>query len=410
MSAHNFGTVLSFELRRTLLRPIYWLTTLSVPALMAIIVALSFFSGSTAADRAQSAGDRVSFQYVDASGIVAADVATRLGGTPATDPAAAESAVQQGTLDAFVSVPADPITDPVRIVARDEGLLNSNQWYSLARQLVSDSAAQRLGDDRLVELTRGVPMTLETWKDGRPSAGLSGAVMPAFFLILLYAAILMLGQQMLNITVEEKENRVTEMILTTIRPRVLILAKITAVIVAGLVQAAVFLVPALIWLGTTGGQLATSESSTPLGLSEIVVDPGALAVSALLFVGGFGMFTALLVVIGSVAPTVKDASSAFGGLVLAMFIPLYAASLLVSDPHGVVSQIFTFFPLTAPVSALLRNATGGLYWWEALISLAILAVCGWAFLILGVRLFRTGSISYGSRVKIGRALGWRPGR
>jgi hypothetical protein len=218
MSAHNFGTVLSFELRRTLLRPIYWLTTLSVPALMAIIVALSFFSGSTAADRAQSAGDRVSFQYVDASGIVAADVATRLGGTPATDPAAAESAVQQGTLDAFVSVPADPITDPVRIVARDEGLLNSNQWYSLARQLVSDSAAQRLGDDRLVELTRGVPMTLETWKDGRPSAGLSGAVMPAFFLILLYAAILMLGQQMLNITVEEKENRVTEMILTTIRP------------------------------------------------------------------------------------------------------------------------------------------------------------------------------------------------
>lgn len=82
MSAHNFSTVLSFELRRTLLRPIYWLTTLSVPALMAIIVALSFFSGSTAADRAQSAGDRVSFQYVDASGIVAADVATRLGGHP----------------------------------------------------------------------------------------------------------------------------------------------------------------------------------------------------------------------------------------------------------------------------------------------------------------------------------------
>ena len=78
MSAHNFSTVLSFELRRTLLRPIYWLTTLSVPALMAIIVALSFFSGSTAADRAQSAGDRVSFQYVDASGIVAADVATFL--------------------------------------------------------------------------------------------------------------------------------------------------------------------------------------------------------------------------------------------------------------------------------------------------------------------------------------------
>lgn len=108
-------------------------------------------------------------------------------------------------------------------------------------------------------------------------------------------------------------------------------------------------------------------------------------------------------------PSAKEAGNTFGIVVMSMFIPLYAASLLVSDPHGVVSQIFTFFPLTAPVSALLRNATGGLYWWEALISLAILAVCGWAFLILGVRLFRTGSISYGNRVKIGRALGWGRG-
>ena len=400
MSAHNFSTVLSFELRRTLLRPIYWLTTLSVPALMAIIVALSFFSGSTAADRAQSAGDRVSFQYVDASGIVAADVATRLGGTPATDPAAAEGAVQQGTLDAFVSVPADPVTDPVRIVARDEGLLNSNQWYSLARQLVSDSAAQRLGDDRLVELTRGVPMTLETWKDGRPSAGLGGAVMPAFFLILLYAAILMLGQQMLNITVEEKENRVTEMILTTIRPRVLILAKITAVIVAGLVQAAVFLVPALIWLGTTGGQLATSESSTPLGLSEIVVDPGSLALSALLFVGGFGMFTALLVVIGSVAPTVKDASSAFGGLVLAMFIPLYVTPLVASEPDSLITQAVTYFPLTAPIATQMRNATGTLSVPEGLAALVIVYATTGVLLWAAVRLFGAGSISYDTRLRL----------
>ena len=56
--------------------------------------------------------------------------------------------------------------------------------------------------------------------------------------------------------------------------------------------------------------------------------------------------------------------------------------------------------------ALLRNATGGLYWWEAAIALVMLAGFGWLFLMLGVRLFRTGSISYSSRVKIGRALGW----
>ena len=52
------------------------------------------------------------------------------------------------------------------------------------------------------------------------------------------------------------------------------------------------------------------------------------------------MFTGLLVAIGAVMPSAKEAGNAFGVVVMAMFIPLYAASLLVSDPHGVVSQVF----------------------------------------------------------------------
>lgn len=400
MNSHNFGTVLAFELRRTLLRPIYWLTTLSVPVLMALIMALSFFSSSSAADRASQASDGITFQYSDAPGIVLPDVATRLGGTLAADAAGAEQAVHAGTLDAYIAVPAHPGTDPVRVVARDEGLLNTSQWYSLGRRLVSDSAAARLGDDRLVSLTRDVPMTLETWKDGQLSTGLSGAIIPAFFLILLYAAILMLGQQMLNITVEEKENRVTEMILTTIRPRVLILAKITAVIIAGLVQAAVFVVPALVWLGSTGGRLMGGASSSPLAVAEVTLDPFTITVAALLFVGGFGMFTALLVAIGSVAPTVKDASSAFGGLVLVMFLPLYVMPLVAGDPSSPLTQVLTYFPLTAPIAAQVRNATGTLSLPEAVAAVVILYATTAALLWVAVHLFGAGSISYNARLRL----------
>lgn len=400
MNSHNFGTVLAFELRRTLLRPIYWLTTLSVPVLMALIMALSFFSSSSAADRASQTSDGITFQYSDASGIVLPDVATRLGGTLTADPAGAEQAVHAGTLDAYIAVPAHPGADPVRVVARDEGLLNTSQWYSLGRRLVSDSAAARLGDDRLVSLTRDVPMTLETWKDGQLSTGLSGALIPAFFLILLYAAILMLGQQMLNITVEEKENRVTEMILTTIRPRVLILAKITAVIIAGLVQAAVFVVPALVWLGSTGGRLMGGASSSPLAVAEVTLDPFTITVAALLFVGGFGMFTALLVAIGSVAPTVKDASSAFGGLVLVMFLPLYVMPLVAGDPGSPLTQVLTYFPLTAPIAAQVRNATGTLSIPEAVAAVVILYATTAALLWVAVRLFGAGSISYNARLRL----------
>lgn len=402
MNAHNFGTVLAFELRRTLLRPVYWLTTLSVPLLMIAIMALTIFSNSSAASQAESAAEGVTFAYADASGIVVPEVAARLGGTPAPDPAAAAQAVRDGTSDAFISVPADPTAEPVSVVARDDGLFNSGHWGALGERLVQESAAARIGDPRLASLTRSVPVTLELWKDGRLSPGVAGAILPGFFLVLLYAAILMLGQQMLNITVEEKENRVTEMILTTIKPSVLILAKVVAVIIAGVVQVAVFMIPALVWLGVTGGAaIAGAPSGAGAALpSTLVVDPGAIAIAALLFVGGFSLFTALLVTVGAMMPTVKDASSAFAAVILLMFLPLYMLQVIASDPSAVVTQVLTYFPVTAPITAQIRNATGTLSLPEALIALVVLYVSAGVLLWLAVRLFGQGSISYNSRLRL----------
>lgn len=398
MRVHNFGTVLTFELRRTLMRPVYWLTTLSVPALVVAVMALSFFSNTSVADQARTASAGTTFSYSDASGLVSPDVAKRLGGTLASDPAAAAQAVRDGTSDAYISVPADPGKTPVGVIARDEGIFNSERWGRLATTLVADSAAARISDQRLVNLTRTVPVSVELWKNGQISPGLAGAILPGFFLVLLYAAILMLSQQMLNITVEEKENRVTEMILTTIKPSVLILAKVAAVIVAGLVQAVVFVLPPLVWGWATGGlELAVPGSGQPLPL---VVDPVAIVIAALLFVGGFSLFTALLVAIGAMMPTVKDASSAFAGVIIMMFLPMYMLGMIASDPGSLVSQLFTYFPGTAPVTAQIRNATGTLSIPEALLALVVLYVTAAALLWLAVRLFGQGSISYDSRLKL----------
>lgn len=145
----------------------------------------------------------------------------------------------------------------------------------------------------------------------------------------------MLGQQMLNITVEEKENRVTEMILTTIRPRVLIPAKITAVIVAGLVQAAVFLVPALIWLGTTGYQLSTRSPAPRWGCR----DRGRSWCARRVRLAVRRRFRDVHGAAGRDRVGGPDrASSAFGGLVLAMFIPLYVTPLVASEPDSLITR------------------------------------------------------------------------
>lgn len=401
MSLHNLGTVIAFEVRRTLTKPTFWLATLSVPLLMAVVFGLSIYSNIVAADNQSNlAAEPVQFTWTDASGIVDADVATTLGGTEAPDPVAAANAVREGRSDLHIDVPADPSTEQVQVIGRDLGLIDSGRWSAVAQQLVQKSAAARVGDPQLVAALGGVNVSTELWEDGRLSPGFSSAILPGVFLLLLFMSVVMLGNQMLNITVEEKENRVTEMILTTIRPRVLILAKITAVIIAGLVQAAVFVVPALVWLGSTGGRLMGGASSSPLAVAEVTLDPFTITVAALLFVGGFGMFTALLVAIGSVAPTVKDASSAFGGLVLVMFLPLYVMPLVAGDPSSPLTQVLTYFPLTAPIAAQVRNATGTLSIPEAVAAVVILYATTAALLWVAVHLFGAGSISYNARLRL----------
>ncbi|MEZ5088521.1 MAG: ABC transporter permease [Micropruina sp.] len=168
---------------------------------------------------------------------------------------------------------------------------------------------------------------------------------------------------MLNVTLEEKENRVTEMILTTMNPTTLIVGKVLALVLIGIVQGVVVAIPTAVVVSLLTGDLGGAAAPGVPVLGSIPFDAGAVAVGFALFLLSFLMFTGLLVAIGAVMPSAKEAGNTFGVMIMAMFIPLYAASLLVSDPHGPVSQIFTFFPLTAPVSALLRNATGGLDAW-----------------------------------------------
>lgn len=413
MKLHNLGAVIGFELRRTLTKPTYWAATLGVPLLMVFVFWLMFFSQTAAFEDARAAvSAEVTFTYSDASGVVEPSVAQKLGGTLASDADAARQAVRDGRADLHIDVPADPARQPTLATGRDVGLVESGRWAAVAQRLVVESAQARIGDPMLAALAKDAPTQVEVWRAGQLSPGFSAMIAPGFFLVLFYLAIVMLGQQMLNITVEEKENRVTEMILTTINPTVLIVGKVIAVVLVGIVQAVVLLTPVLIWALLPTSSLPTStlppeviptEATASLTRAPVLV-PGAIAMGAALFIGGFMMFTGLLVAIGSVMPTAKDAGGAFAAVLIAMLLPVYAGSLLVTSPGSPISLFMTYFPLTSPISALVRNAVGNLGLLEGVIVLIILYGCALAFLYLGVRLFREGSISYDLKLNPFRTL------
>jgi ABC-2 type transport system permease protein len=132
-----------------------------------------------------------------------------------------------------------------------------------------------------------------------------------------------------------------------------------------------------------------------------------MLVGALLFLGGFALFTTTTVALGAIMPTVRDAGQVFAPLMILVFVPFYAISLVVSDPRALIVQVLTFFPYTAAVTSMLRNGFGSLSPLDATIVIVELFALSAAILRVAVRLFRYGSIEYSRKVSIRTALGMR---
>lgn len=406
LSRHNLGTVVGFEFTRTVKKPRFWIATLAIPVVMAIIFVLIFISNSTTSATAQAQKNAsLSFTYTDASGIIPDAVAVSMGGKKATNPDAALADVKNGSSGAYFAYPANPATEPVRVYGADRGVFANNTYQAVAKQLLAVAAQNTINSPELTAAAGGdIHVETETFRDGKVSGGFASALPPLMFLLLFYVIIILLSNQMLNSTLEEKENRVTEMILTTLNPTTLIVGKIISLFLVGLVQISVFLAPIIIGYIFFRDRLAMPD----LDLSTLSFEPGPLLIGALLLLGGFTLFTAVLVAIGAVMPTAKEAGIIFGPLMALIFVPFYAISLILSDPSAPIVQAFTFFPLSAPVTAMLRNGFGTLGTAEAWIVIAELFILGILVLRLAVHLFRFGSIQYSSKLSITKTLRRRP--
>ncbi|ROQ40035.1 ABC-2 type transport system permease protein [Frondihabitans sp. PhB188] len=399
MAQHNLSTVVSFEIGRTLSKRRFWITTLIVPVIIGIVVALIVAANSSTDSSVASQKDqKFSFSYTDASGIVDPALVQKLGGREAASPTAAIAAVKNGTLDAYFSYPADPAKQATEVYGVDTGVFDNGKYKSVATQVLTLSAQEKVGDTTLTKLVQGdLPVDATTYDSGgRVSAGVAGVIPPLLFLAIFYVVILLLGNQMLTSTLEEKENRVTEMILTTLNPTTLIIGKVISLFVIGIVQMLVFALPVVI-----GYLFFRSSLNLPsFDLANLQLDPWQMIVGALLLIGGFTLFTGTLVAVGAIMPTAKEAGQIFGIMMALIFVPFYAVTLIVSDPSAFIVQVFTWFPYSAPVTGMLRNGFSSLSPVEAIGLIVEQFVLGIIVLRLAVRLFQYGSVEYSKKVSL----------
>jgi ABC-2 type transport system permease protein len=402
MARHNLRTVIAFEAARTLTKKRFWIATLIVPVALGLVIGLVALSSAGTDNSVNSQKNaKFTFSYSDASGDVNPSIVSALGGAKAASPAAAIAAVKSGKLDAYFDFPANPAKAHTRVYGADEGLFNNGKYSSVATQILVASAQAKIGDPQLSRLVQGgITVDSTTYKEGKESGGINGVIPPLVFLVLFYLVILLLGNQMLTSTLEEKENRVTEIILTTMNATTLVVGKVLSLFIVGIAQIVVFSVPVVI-----GYTFFRAKLNLPnFDLSSLVFNPGQMVVGALLLAGGFVLFTGTLVAVGAVMPTAKEAGQIFGVMMALIFIPFYTVTLIVSDPSAPIVQFFTYFPYSAPVTAMLRNGFGSLNPAESVGVIVEVFVIGIVVLQLGVRLFQYGSIEYSKKVSLKTAF------
>ena len=179
------------------------------------------------------------------------------------------------------------------------------------------------------------------------------------------------------------------MILTSVSTKHLIVGKIFAMLLLGLIQIVTLLVPVIVAVIIYRDNEMVSSI-----ISSIEIDPVSIITNLILFVFSVFLTAGCLTYIGTITPTAKDASQYIGPVIISVVFPLYFMSaFMASEPSGVV-YFLTYFPLSAPTALMLRSAFGTLTTPELIIGLAEIIVLSIIVIRATVRSFQKNAINF----------------
>ncbi len=229
---------------------------------------------------------------------------------------------------------------------------------------------------------------------------------PVAFVYLLWISVFMMAQMMLTNTIEEKSNRIIEVLLSSVSPLELMTGKILGIAVTGLLVVgswAGFFALGIYLLPTFFPQSEGIIAS--LGLGSILANPAYLASFIIYFVLGFLLYASVLGGIGSVCNSLKEAQNLQQPVILLLIIPLLAMMPIASDPNGTLARVLSFIPPFTPF-VMMNRAGGPPALWEYALTSILLLLTVWLTFRGAAKIFRIGILMTGKPPKLREMLRW----
>ena len=209
----------------------------------------------------------------------------------------------------------------------------------------------------------------------------------------LYGLLAVYGQWVAQGIVEEKQSRVVEVLLASLRPTELLTGKVLGLGGLGLAQV-------LLLVGVAAGGLL---------ITDVVEVPAAAwtALSLVIpwYVLGFLLYATLFAMTGSLVSRVEDLQSAVMPVIIVLVLALFGAQFALNDPTGTIATVAGLVPLTAPIVQPILFALGVASWWQTLLALALAIAAIAVMLPISARIYRGGVLRTRGRVGVREAWG-----
>ncbi len=311
---------------------------------------------------------------------------------PYSDRKAARAALDDETLDAYIVIDQDYIQNGLVTVYSYSNPSEQLNFYinRLMNAGLSTQFDESVPVERLINPVDELTIYIEDSK-----RELSTKTLPVLiFMPFIFAVIFTLSSQvtsgfLMAGLVEEKTNRIMEVLITSITPMELLLGKIIGLGVLGLTQV-------FAWVGM--GIIAFLVVGDASFLEGLTFPVDLIVYATVYFLLGYFFSSAVMAGIGAVVGSEQESRQYAGALSLVLFLPYFFIVSFITDANGTIPIILSIFPLTAPMAMIFRIGLTSVPTWQIVLSMGLMLVTIGGTAWVSARIFRWGLLMYGKRV------------
>lgn len=404
--------------------------TITMPFIMAALVFVPLWLSSIENDEQQKVA------VIDPTGVYAKALKTSKSFAFSAQPVITEEMRSEDSpYDAVVAISGDLVKNNGKVTIYSHKEIPGNMLDYIQSKLNETVQKQKLeatgiaGLDKIIDnVQRDVKMNTVKWSkegDEQASSTYVAIIVGGIFTLLIYIFVITYGGMVMQSVIEEKTNRIVELLVSSVKPFQLMMGKIIGVMLVGIAQMAlwgvmlsIIMTVASVGFGVSQAQSIAAGQPMPSPTMNMSQDTQELLTAIvnlpyaeiglmfiIMFVGGYLLYSSFFAATGASINEQEDANQFVVPITMITLFGLYAAMYSIENTDGPLAFWASLFPLTSPIVMMIRIPFG-VPLWQELLSIALLYASAFLMIWIGGKIYRVGILMYGKKPSIKEIIKW----